>query len=492
MYVKLRTVPVLLALAASLVLPTNLISVPTALAATTPSLSISNASTLEGDTGMSQVVFDVTLSAVSASNVTFAYTTDDLYGSTYARDEHGAALGVASATTTGGDYVTTAGTATISAGQLQKTISVPIFGNTKVNPNRLFSMLISNVSGATVVDGSGTGTIIDDDAIGGVRLGIGDVSMREGLSGNRNANVVVSYATPTTAASTITVVTKDITAKGVASTSTTGGNYVSRSTSITIPAGTKTKVVPVVITPNSAQTGTKLFNVTVSSSYGAVQRSTSTIELRDSQATYSRTGRRSGPPRVALVGDSVTENYQEIAKQQLESRGYQVYKHGLAGAGLQDAAWCKGQLANTVVTNDDPDIVVFESMGNYGKFAKCNSTISYNTPAFVSAWNSVAKQYDTIFTSKGATLYWVVAPQVPTSDPILAERSQVITALNAYYPNLVAANSKSKLINAYQPFGANPPNCSLRDHGVTSAGYCLHLNISGEQLLSNLVNSAIK
>lgn len=490
---KVHRVPALLLTLALLVLPiTTNMPTPTALAATVPNLSISNASTLEGDSGIGQMVFDVTLSAPTTSNVTFNYSTADIYGANYARDEHGAALGVATSTTTGGDYVITSGSATIAAGQLQKTISVPVFGNTKQNPNRLFTTIISNVSGATALDSSGTGTIIDDDSATGMRLGVSDASMREGVSGNRNVSVVVSYSSPTTQSSNITVTTKDVTAKGVATSATTGGNYVSRSVSIAIPAGTKSRVVPVVITPDVNKSGTKLFNLSISSNYGSVQRATSTIELRDAQASYVRTGRRVGPPRIALVGDSVTANYQEIAKQQFESRGYVVYKHGLAGAGLQDAAWCKGQLANSVIANDDPDFVVFESMGNYGKFAKCDGTVEYNTPSFISAWKTVTKQYDSIFTSKGAKLFWVIAPQVVTTDSGLAERNQVISAINGYYPSLAAANSRTYTIDAYTPFGGNPPNCSLRDHGVTSSGYCLHLNISGEQLLTSLVTSAVK
>ena len=106
-------------------------------------LSVSDVTVNEND---GTVDFLVSLRAPGTSDVTFDYTTED-----------GTALA-------GSDYTTTSATGvTIVAGNLSTTISVPLIDDAIVEANETFELNVSNVVGATVIDGTGTATIIDND-----------------------------------------------------------------------------------------------------------------------------------------------------------------------------------------------------------------------------------------------------------------------------------------------------------------------------------------
>lgn len=110
-----------------------------------PTVSMANVSLPEGDTGTTPFVFTVSLSATSASDITFAYATAD-----------GTAIA-------GTDYTATSGNGTITAGSTTTTITVDVIANTTPQPNRTFSLNLTGISGAIPTTLSATGTIQDDD-----------------------------------------------------------------------------------------------------------------------------------------------------------------------------------------------------------------------------------------------------------------------------------------------------------------------------------------
>ena len=64
-----------------------------------------------------------------------------------------------------GDYTDEALTSqTISAGNTSTTFDVLVNGDTAVEPDETFFVNVTNVTGATVADGQGQGTIVNDDA----------------------------------------------------------------------------------------------------------------------------------------------------------------------------------------------------------------------------------------------------------------------------------------------------------------------------------------
>ena len=105
-------------------------------------LFIGDASASEGDGTLS---FTVILGGQSGSSVTVDYAT-------------------AGATATAGeDYTETSGTLTFASGDIRKTIPVPLRENDRYEASETFSMSLSGAVGATLDDGTGTGTIHDDD-----------------------------------------------------------------------------------------------------------------------------------------------------------------------------------------------------------------------------------------------------------------------------------------------------------------------------------------
>lgn len=113
-----------------------------------PTLTINDVSSNEGNSGTTTYSFTVTLSAPApAGGVTFDIAT-------------------ANGTATGGsDYVTrTLTSQTIPAGSTTYTFDVTVNGDTVFEPNEIFFVNVTNVTGATVLDDQGLGTITNDDA----------------------------------------------------------------------------------------------------------------------------------------------------------------------------------------------------------------------------------------------------------------------------------------------------------------------------------------
>ena len=116
-----------------------------------PGLSIDDAPAVrEGESA----AFVVRLSASSDTLVTVAYETMD---------------GTAAA---GFDYVATEGTLRFDAGETRTTLAVPTLEDATAEETEGFTVQLRDPSGATVADGTATGTITDDDDPPGLRGGV--------------------------------------------------------------------------------------------------------------------------------------------------------------------------------------------------------------------------------------------------------------------------------------------------------------------------------
>ncbi|MGH8106266.1 MAG: hypothetical protein ACREO2_08100, partial [Arenimonas sp.] len=113
-----------------------------------PSLNINDVSIPEGNAGTTTYSFTVGLSAPAGpGGVTFDIATADN-----------------TATSADSDYVTQSLTGqNIPAGSSSYTFNVTINGDTTVEANETYFVNVTNVTGATVVDGQGAGTIANDD-----------------------------------------------------------------------------------------------------------------------------------------------------------------------------------------------------------------------------------------------------------------------------------------------------------------------------------------
>lgn len=108
-------------------------------------LSIGDVAVIEDDSGMTAAEFRVTLSTPSASTVTVDFAT---------------ANGTATAPA---DYLSNAGTVTFVPGDTEELVAVQVNGDTLVEPDESFSVTLSDPVGASIADGHGEGTILDDD-----------------------------------------------------------------------------------------------------------------------------------------------------------------------------------------------------------------------------------------------------------------------------------------------------------------------------------------
>ena len=77
--------------------------------------------------------------------------------------EIGTPVAGSEAATANADFVSTGGVLTIPAGSLSGTVSVAINGDTQMEGPEAFQVVLSNATAATIVDGTGIGTILDDE-----------------------------------------------------------------------------------------------------------------------------------------------------------------------------------------------------------------------------------------------------------------------------------------------------------------------------------------
>jgi Calx-beta domain len=139
-----------------------------------PAIAIGDATVAEGNSGTVNATFALSLDAPSGRPVTVAYATED-----------GTAIAP-------GDYVAGTGTVTFPSGQMSRNVTVVVKGDTVDESNETYSVELTNPGNATITDGEGIGTIIDDD--GSPSLSVDDVVVTEGDSGTINASFTVSLS----------------------------------------------------------------------------------------------------------------------------------------------------------------------------------------------------------------------------------------------------------------------------------------------------------
>jgi chitinase len=217
-----------------------------------PTLSINDPAVVEVDTGASYLVYTVTLSQAAADPVVFSFATTS--GGTATEDSDYAIVDLANLD--------------IPAGQLTRTVSVPVDGDDFVEANETVFATISNASFATILDAQGVGTIVNDD---GPTLSIADVKIAEGQSGTKNVNFTVQLSEPAAGPVTYSIATANGTA-------TSGSDYTARSlVGETIPAGQTARSFAVKITGETAVEANETFKAVLSAVTGA--------SLYDGQAT---------------------------------------------------------------------------------------------------------------------------------------------------------------------------------------------------------------
>jgi photosystem II stability/assembly factor-like uncharacterized protein len=228
-----------------------------------PAISVDDKTVTEGDSGTSDASFKVSLGNASASTVTVDYRTT---------------AGTASDPQ---DYQGTSGTLSFDPGQTQKTVSVPVKGDTLDELDETFTVDLSNATNASIADAHGTGTISDDDDP--PSMSIDDQTINEGNSGTTDASFHVTLDNPSGKTVKVDYQTGDGTASAP-------GDYQSTSGTLTFDPGQTQKTITVPVQGDTIDEPDETFNVDLSSAQSASlldDHGTATIQDDDAGPSVS-------------------------------------------------------------------------------------------------------------------------------------------------------------------------------------------------------------
>ncbi|WP_440225776.1 IPTL-CTERM sorting domain-containing protein [Dokdonella sp. MW10] len=209
-------------------------------------LTIGDASLVEGDTGETSMIFTVTLADTLPGGTTVGFSTAD-----------------GTATVADGDYITAAGTLTFAgtAGETQ-TLAVRINGDTRVEQDETFTVTLGSVSNPNATPGgAATGTILNDDS---AAVTIADVNLAEGDTGTSVMTFTATLDAAVQGGFTVAYATADGTA------TTTDNDYVAASGTLTFAGNAgETQTIAVTINGDQRHEADETFTLAMSSSSNA-------------------------------------------------------------------------------------------------------------------------------------------------------------------------------------------------------------------------------
>ena len=242
-----------------------------------PTVSVTDAATrTEGATAS----FTVTLSRAVPQEVTVDYAT---------RPDLTAAAETAAVP--GQDYTTTSGTVTFAARATEATVTVPLLGDALDEHTETFWLRLASPVGATIVDGTATGTIADDDPL--PEITIADAAATEGAP--------VSFEVRLTPFSgrTVTVPWTTEARPPGAGAASPGSDYTAATGTLTLAPGTTTARVEVATLPDDVSEADETFLVQLGTpANAALDDSTASGVIFDDD----------GLPRVFIADTTVNED----------------------------------------------------------------------------------------------------------------------------------------------------------------------------------------
>jgi len=247
--------------------------------AVVPSLSVSNTELLERNGGRSDARFKVTLSEPTNVPVTVNCQTVNGTG-----------------TAAGSDYVAASWRIVFAPGETEKSLAVAVLGDSKVELDETFGLVLSNAKGATIANATGTATIRNDDFSprNPVLVTVLGSSVIEGddPGGSVSAEFTVKLSRAVDSAVTVAYQTYD------GSATTIDNDYVATKGNLTFAVGETTKTVLVPIVGETQAERDEAFTLAlISASGAAVDRTPARAILIDDDT----------PPEVRVQGVSLTE-----------------------------------------------------------------------------------------------------------------------------------------------------------------------------------------
>jgi hypothetical protein len=198
-----------------------------------------------------------------------------------------------------GDYSARSGSLTFTDATMSQTVTVPIIQDIEHEDNEHFYLTIKAVSNASIVDNTGTVTIVDDDAAASPpSFSVTDVTV------NESAGTVTVHITKTNAngsSSSLSYTTADGTARAV-------GDYTATSGTISFLNGDtdKTVSVPLVNDTTAEPTETFAFNITAVTNATVAKNGTVTVADNDQPTGYILSPSLTGLPDIASNFDYTT------------------------------------------------------------------------------------------------------------------------------------------------------------------------------------------
>jgi hypothetical protein len=196
-----------------------------------PAVSISDVSVSEGNAGTTTATLTVSLAAPATGSFAVSYLTEG------------------SSATSGTDFAPASGVLTFVSGDTSKPIDVTVNGDTTIEANEVFRVVISSPV-APIADAVGLGTIVNDDV---PTVSVGDATVSENVSGGKAVfTITLSAASPETT--------------GVAFQTSPGSavspaDFASRSNVLFFAAGETVKTVAVSVVNDGLEESTETFTL---------------------------------------------------------------------------------------------------------------------------------------------------------------------------------------------------------------------------------------
>jgi len=310
------------------------------------SISISNVTVTEGNSGQTQMLFTLQVKGPWNKNMAVDYTLVD-------------------GLTDGTDHASVPpGTLSFASGKRQR-LSVWVNGDTVKEDNETFTVALTNpVGGARIRSGGGLGTITNDDQL--PVLSVDDVILGEGDTGDTPATFKFALSS----ASTTDVSFNYTTADGSA---TQPGDYLPTSGTVTFAAGQRTKSVDVPVvgdTVNEAP-ASEVFTLNLSNASGVTLPSVApTGTIIDDE----------GAPAVSISDAAVTEGDSGT----VSASFYVTLSHLSATAASVAYATSDG----SALAPDD-----YESAGDIVNFAAGDLTKTVTVNVKGDDWNEPAEDF---------------------------------------------------------------------------------------------------
>ena len=197
-----------------------------------PSISVSDATVTEGNTGITNASFTVTLSAAYNQDVTVHYATANITAAA------------------GSDYTAASGTVTIPAGQTTWAIAVAVKGDRLPEPTETFAVNLGAPTNATIGDAQAICTILDNEP----RISISNVTKQEG---KKNQTTSFTFIVTLSVAYDQPVTMSFQTSNGTALTS--DKDYIAKSGTLTFKPGETTKTITIVVNGDSKKEANESF-----------------------------------------------------------------------------------------------------------------------------------------------------------------------------------------------------------------------------------------